>query len=180
MPSVQGGWSMFLKQSSIWKQLCHTNAPYLRDNALKGAVSDSSCYQNQVSGMAVQFLAYLRVSSLCIKEGRLLLWTLAAKQLPGKEDIDHPSIHPSIYWYDQQELPGNHASVLFPPPHPKPAAVQHISHQHRLDWHWHRHLKGESLKEWFWNLGLESSRFLDSSREHGYNFRKSAAAFYFI
>ncbi|KAF1389865.1 hypothetical protein PFLUV_G00051950, partial [Perca fluviatilis] len=44
-----------------------------------------------------QFLAYLRVSSLCIKEGRLLLWALAAKPLPGKEDINHPSIHPSIH-----------------------------------------------------------------------------------
>lgn len=81
---------MFLKQSSIWKQLCHTNAPYLRDNALKGVVFDSSCYQNQVSGMPVQFLAYLRVSGLSIKEHRVLLW--ASKQLPSKKATENPSI----------------------------------------------------------------------------------------
>lgn len=80
-----------MKQTSIWKQLCHTNAPYLRDNALKGAVSDSSCYQNQVSGMSVQFLAYLRVSGLSIKEQRVLLWAPASKQLPEKEAKEHPS-----------------------------------------------------------------------------------------
>lgn len=82
-----------LKQSSKWLQRCHTNAQYLRHNALKGAVSDSPCYQNQVSGMPVQFLAYLHVSSLCIKEKRLLLWAPTSKQLPDKDAKQHPLIN---------------------------------------------------------------------------------------
>lgn len=83
---------MFLRQSSIWKQQCHTSAPYRRDEALKGAFSDSSCYHNQVSGMPVQFLAYLCLSSLSIKEQRVLLWAPASKQLLGKE-CKKESIH---------------------------------------------------------------------------------------
>lgn len=53
--------SMFLRQSSQWKQQCHTDGLYLRDKALKGEASYTSSYQNQVSGMPIQFLAYLRL-----------------------------------------------------------------------------------------------------------------------
>lgn len=53
--------SMFLRQSSRWRQRCHTDGLYLRDKALKGDASYTSSYQNQVSGMPIQFLAYLRL-----------------------------------------------------------------------------------------------------------------------
>lgn len=53
--------SMFLRQSSQWKQLCHTDGLYLRDKALKGEASYTSSYQNQVSGMPIEFLAYPRL-----------------------------------------------------------------------------------------------------------------------
>ncbi|XP_040049145.2 natriuretic peptides B [Gasterosteus aculeatus] len=43
--------------------------------------------------MPVQFLAYLHVSSLCIKEKRLLLWAPTSKQLPDKDAKQHPLIN---------------------------------------------------------------------------------------
>lgn len=53
--------SMLLRQSSRWKRRCHTDGLYLRDEALKGEASNTSSYQNQVSGMPIRFLAYLRL-----------------------------------------------------------------------------------------------------------------------
>ena len=91
--------------------------------------------------------------TMCVrlKYKRVLLWVPASKATRKK----YPD-HPSIIWYDQEELKEKYAFVShFTLHHLKPAAAQHVSHQHRFDWHWHGHLK----REWFRNLLLESWSF---------------------
>lgn len=63
-------------------------------NALKGAFSDSSCYQNQVSGMPVQFLAYLCVLTLSIKESAAVG---SGIQTPTSQRRKREFIHSSNY-----------------------------------------------------------------------------------
>lgn len=140
--------SMFLRQSSRWRQQCHTDGLYLRDKALKGDASSTSSYQNQVSGMPIQFLAYLwlkpvykRATVSCCELQHWQKKIRAFKKYTNSRHLKQTNKTKDAFVC---------LLLLRPPALLQPPAVQRTAHQDWSDWpdwsdwdrHWHP--KGES------------------------------------